>query len=74
MKARRFLAALLLLSAPAAWFALASAGNGPQTLARRASEEILPAQERKPSLAEIGPRPKSVPAPELALFRARRKP
>jgi hypothetical protein len=63
MKARRFLAALLLLSAPAAWFALASAGNGPQ---KKGAGAALPAHERKPSPAEIGPRPKPVPAPELA--------
>jgi hypothetical protein len=60
MKVQRFLAALLLLGGPAA-FGGTFAITGPT----RASE-VPPVQERRPSLAELGPRPAPVSPPGAA--------
>src|SRR5262249_38088870 len=62
MIVRRFLAVLVLVSGPA-WFTLASPGGGPQ---KNGSAGDPPAKDKKPSLAEIAPRPGPVPQPEPA--------
>jgi hypothetical protein len=62
MKARRFLAILLLAGGPA-WFTLASPGGGPP---RAGTPKDAPAKGQKPSLAETAPRPRPVTPPEPA--------
>src|SRR3954468_9463402 len=61
MKARRFLAVLVLAGGPL-WFALA-APAWPQQGGKRSDE---PAKGQKPSLAETAPKPKPVPTPDPA--------
>jgi hypothetical protein len=66
VKTQRFLAVLILLSGPA-WFSLASrTEDSPTTVVNDDPPMKEQTKEQKPSLAEIGPRPKPVSPPEPA--------
>jgi hypothetical protein len=62
MKARRFLAVLVLIGGPA-WFTLAAPSDAPP---KPGAPKAPAAKGQKPSLAETAPKPKPVPPPEPA--------